>query len=304
MRRRSARKSAKTGLRNPISAPISPPRRRPAPPAPGERRTYRWLAKARTSMPVRAAAGDFGDASKARAGARAREPPLRLGSSFVRRAGASLRHGGGGARALPGRGGADEVSRQGRAPGGGGLKLGLGPRVDLHLRRRLPRRGPGVTAGPPPVGLPATADRLFRQVWIGACTLSPCTEPTHGFLAPCSTRDPWVGSVQGLAPCKGWLRAGVGSPTSADRSARSADRAAGAQAPWKGCHQPPGSVRTSRPGAADVVAQGRPPLAGEGFVRRLARRRAREAARGSGVPRRARARRHLGGTRVVHLLAL
>ena len=71
-------------------------------------------------MPVRAAADDFGDASKARAGARAREPPLRLGSSFVRRAGASLRHGGGGTRALPGRGGADKVSRQMPRAGGRG----------------------------------------------------------------------------------------------------------------------------------------------------------------------------------------
>ena len=91
-----------------------------------------------------------------------------------------------------------------RAGGRGALKLGLGPRVDLHLRRRLPRRGPGVTAGPPPVGLPATAaDRLFRQVWIGACTLS-----VHG-------GNPWVfGSVQYTRPmgrlraaCVGRLRA-------------------------------------------------------------------------------------------------
>ena len=99
-----------------------------------------------------------------------------------------------------------------RAGGRGALKLGLGPRVDLHLRRRLPRRGPGVTAGPPPVGLPATtADRLFRQVWIGACTLSPCTEPTHGFLAPCSTRDPWVTSLRAACTCT------VGRPVRARR---------------------------------------------------------------------------------------
>ena len=58
---------------------------------------------------MRAAADDVGDASKARAGARAREPPLRLGSSFVRWAGASPRHGGGGGGALTGWGGADKA---------------------------------------------------------------------------------------------------------------------------------------------------------------------------------------------------
>ena len=63
-------------------------------------------------------------------GARAREPPLRLGSLFVRWAGASPRHGGGGGGALTGWGGADKAL---------GMETAR-PEVGAEARARAARR--------------------------------------------------------------------------------------------------------------------------------------------------------------------